>query len=389
MTDRLPPLRLTGARVLAEGRFHDAAVTLADGLIAEGPAPDVDLSGYLVLPGIVDLHGDGFERHVAPRPGALFPLVAALSSVDREAAAQGVTTAYLAQGWSWEGGHRSPDYAERFLAAVADFRPYALADLRVQLRVETHMTASADRLVAAVTTYGVGYVVFNDHLAEGLAMERDAPRDFALWSRKVGRTAEEMSAVLGAASAEGPAVPAHLDRLSAAFRAGGVVFGSHDDPDPATRDAYHARGAAIAEFPTTRAAAERARALGNPVLMGAPNVVRGGSQAGNIAAADLVALGLCDGLVSDYHLPALSLAAWSLVDLGLCDLAAAWSMISDSPARTLGLSDRGRIAPGLRADLVVVDPDTRRIEATIADGRLAYLSGAAGRRFLAAGPVAA
>jgi alpha-D-ribose 1-methylphosphonate 5-triphosphate diphosphatase len=170
--------------------------------------------------------------------------------------------------------------------------------------------------------------------------------------------------------------------LAEAFDSMGVEYGSHDDPDGDTRERYRMIGARIAEFPISAGAASAAKAMGSPVLMGAPNVVRGKSQAGNIAAADLVAANACDALVSDYHLPAMAMAAWRLVDLGICDLARAWGMISTVPADILNLSDRGCIEPGRRADLVVVNAATRQIEATITCGRLAYLTGDAAGRFL-------
>jgi alpha-D-ribose 1-methylphosphonate 5-triphosphate diphosphatase len=116
--------------------------------------------------------------------------------------------------------------------------------------------------------------------------------------------------------------------------------------------------------------------------MGAPNVVRGGSQSGNIAAEALIAEGLCDALVSDYYYPALAQAAWRLADAGTLSFAAAWEAVSTEPARIAGLRDRGRLAPGSRADLVVVDPATRAVEATIAGGRMAHLSGGAAQRFM-------
>jgi alpha-D-ribose 1-methylphosphonate 5-triphosphate diphosphatase len=117
--------------------------------------------------------------------------------------------------------------------------------------------------------------------------------------------------------------------------------------------------------------------------MGAPNVVRGGSQTGNIAAAGLVAEGLVDALMSDYYYPALPQAAWALVDPGLCDLPTAWSMISAAPARIMGLSDRGRIGHGLRADLIAMNQTTRQVEMTLSAGRAAHLSGELARRFAA------
>lgn len=378
----LPPLRLTGAKVLCDGALQDRCVALAGGRITDDPLPAVDLSGYLVLPGIIDLHGDGFERHIAPRPSAPFPMATGLATTDREAAAHGVTTAWLAQGWSWEGGHRSPDTAEALMAALADYRPRALTDLRLQIRAETHFTEAEDRLIAAVERHAIDYVVFNDHLEEGYRMSRSQPADFAYWARKLRIATEDLQSRMDAARSRARAVPRHLCRLAETFDRLGVSYGSHDDPNGETREFYNMIGARIAEFPLTRAAAAAAHAMGNPVLMGAPNVVRGGSQSGNIAAEDLISEGLCDVLVSDYHMPALPLAAFALADRGVLPLARAWEMISTRPAAVMGLADRGYIAPGLRADLVILHAETRAIEATISGGRLSHLSGEAGHRFL-------
>ena len=379
----LPPLRLTGAQILRDGALQRRSIGLSEGKIARGPLPEVDLTGYLILPGIIDLHGDGFERHILPRPSAPFPLAVGLASADRECAAHGVTTAFFAQGWSWEGGHRSPAAAIALLEAMQAYRPRQLSDLRVQLRAETHLVEAVPQLLDAVRQHKVPYVVFNDHLEEGYAMSRADPTSFAAWARKVGRTAQDMAETLDRARARTREVPRQLCTLAEAFDALGVAYGSHDDPDGETREFYSMIGARIAEFPLSRRAAAAAHAMMNPVVMGAPNVVRGRSQAGNIAAADLIAEGLCDALVSDYHIPALPLAAWTLVDKGLCDLPAAWAMISSNPAEILRMPDRGRLDPGLRADLVVVDEATRTIEATICGGRLTYLAGEAGRRFVA------
>lgn len=379
----LPPLRLTGATILRDGALQQRSIAFADGKITRGPLPEVDLTGYLVLPGIIDLHGDGFERHMVPRPSAPFPIESGLASFDREAAAHGVTTAYLAQGWSWEGGHRGADYAEAVMQALDGYRGQSLTDLRLQIRAETHQVDEAQRLIEAVRRHRVGYVVFNDHLAEGLHMARIAPADFASWARKVGKSADELAAVMEAAAQRAKDVPRSLCTLAEAFDGMGVLYGSHDDPDGETREFYSMLGARIAEFPLTRRAASAAHAMMSPVIMGAPNVVRGRSQAGNVSALALAAEGLCDVLVSDYHIPALPLAVWTLVDRGVMSLPQAWAMISQRPAEIMRLVDRGRLEPGLRADLVVVHAETRAIEATISAGRLSYLAGDAARRFLA------
>jgi len=382
MRHPLPPLRLTGAEILRDGEMQRRSVSLAEGKLTRGPLPEVDLTGYYILPGIIDLHGDAFERHMAPRPSAPFPLRAGLASTDREAAAHGVTTAYLAQSWSWEGGHRSPDHAEQVMEALEAYRPQMLTDLRIQLRAETHLVDAGARLIEAVKRFRIGYVVFNDHLEHGLEMRRQSPGDFSLWARKVGQAPEDLLARLERASTRSRDVPRHLCALAEAFDEMGVLYGSHDDPDGETRERYSMIGARIAEFPISRRSAAAAKAMMNPVIMGAPNVVRGGSQAGNISAADLIAEGLCDALVSDYHYPALSLAVWDLVDRGVLPLPRAWAMVSANAAEILRMPDRGRLDPGLRADLVVVSRETRAVEATICGGRLTYLAGEAGRRFL-------
>ena len=382
MSKSLPQLRLTGAQILRDGAMQHRSISFAEGRITRGPLPEVDLAGYLILPGIIDLHGDGFERHIAPRPSAPFPIAAGLASFDREAAAHGVTTAYLAQGWSWEGGHRGPDYAEDLFAALESYRTAALIDLRIQIRAETHLVDDTLRLIAAVKRFGIGYVIFNDHLQEGQHMARLAPTDFAAWARKIGKTTEEMAAVMDEAISKAKAVPRSLCTLAEAFDALGVVYGSHDDPDGDVRERYSMIGARVAEFPLSRRAAVAAHAMNSPVIMGAPNMVRGKSQAGNVSAQTLVIDGLCDALVSDFHVPALPLAAWALVDRGVTNLPAAWAMLSKNPAEIMRMTDRGRLDPGLRADMVVVNAQTRVIEATICGGRLAYLAGEAAERFM-------
>ncbi len=277
---------------------------------------------------------------------------------------------------------RGPDFAERVAAALRAYRDAALVDLRLQIRFETHEVASADRLVAAVRSYGIDYVVFNDHLGEAETMWSTRPHEVELWAKRGGRSGAELMDVVRAARARSREVPRMLCRLAEAFDALGVAYGSHDDPDGETREFFSRMGARICEFPTQMPAAAVARTLGDSVLMGAPNVVRGGSQAGNIAAKVLIQRGKCDGLVSDYHYPALAQAAFALVDQGVADLPRAWALISANPARIMRLTDRGVIATGRRADLAIVNRDSRLVEATVVNGRIAYLAGEAAERFM-------
>jgi alpha-D-ribose 1-methylphosphonate 5-triphosphate diphosphatase len=380
---RLTPIRLTHAQTLIGGVLVDHPLTIADGIIADGPAPEVDLSGYLLLPGIIDLHGDGFERHLSPRPSAPFEPKKALASAAAELAVNGVTTAWFAQSWSWEGGFRSGAACEALLAALQDVRDHVLPDVRVQIRLETHVTDQHDAVRAAVARYGVDYVVFNNHLPEALEMARSRPDRFAQWAAQTSRSHVEMLAIVNGAEAQEPLVRPALARIAGEFAGQGVRMGSHDDGDADTRAFYRGIGAPICEFPTSFAAARAAQAAGEPVMMGAPNVVRGGSQSGNIAAQDLIEAGLCDALMSDYYYPALSQAVWALVERGVCDLATAWAMISTTPARIAGLADRGNLDQGQRADLVAVNMETHRVEMTLCHGGVAHLSGELARRIWA------
>lgn len=379
-----PPLRLTGAKTLRDGALQRRSVAIERGKITKGPLPEVDLSGYLILPGIIDLHGDAFERHLAPRPSAPFPAASALKATDMEAAMSGVTTAWLAHGWSWEGGLRSPEACEQFLAEWDHARTKAQVDLRVQIRVETHMTDTAERLLSAVQRHGVDYVVFNNHLPQALEAGIHTPARIESWAHAVGTESAGYRARAAAAHDARRDVPRFLCRLADAFDALGVSYGSHDDADGETREMFSMMGAKICEFPVARSAAALARAVGDPVLMGAPNVVRGRSQAGRLAAVDLIRAGLCDGLVSDFYTPALAQAAFRLVDDGVLPLPAAWALISERPAEILRLADRGRIDYGRRADLVIINEATRAIEATLVAGRIVHLTGEAAHRFLGA-----
>jgi alpha-D-ribose 1-methylphosphonate 5-triphosphate diphosphatase len=380
-------MRLTGARVLAGGELRAGEVTLGGGRILPGPRPDaleVDLSGYLVLPGVVDLYGGAFERHAASYPQSPAPLAAALLATDREAAANGVTTAHLCQGWSWEGGHRDPARAEALLAALDADRAHRLTDLRAVLRIETHTAGTDERLVAAVERHRVGFALFGDRLTGSGLSDPARPAGIAARAAALGIPPEDYAVRLRRAAARAPEVPRHVLRLAEAFDGLGVTFGSEGDRDGEAREAWSMRGARLCVFPAARAPAASARAVGDRVVLRAAEVARLAGPRPRAEAPDLVEQGLCDALASDMAYPALAAAAFRLADDGAMGLARAWSLVSEGPARCLGLSDRGRIEPGLRADLCVVDPRTRVVEATLSAGRVSHLVGGAATRLLSA-----
>ncbi|WP_412565353.1 alpha-D-ribose 1-methylphosphonate 5-triphosphate diphosphatase [Thalassobius sp. MITS945101] len=370
-------LTFTGAEVLRPEGLSNAPLALSEGRVVEHTVGrTVDLSGFRVLPGIVDAHGDGFERHLAPRRGAMKDLSQGLISAEAELAANGITTAMLAQFWSWEGGMRSKEFALRFLDTLQGYQAVG-TDLRVQLRFEYALLEDYPSFLETVQKYAVGYVVFNDHLPHAALAKGKKPPRLTGQALKSGRSPEAHLELLKALHDRQEEADQAVAGLAADLAAQGVRLGSHDDDTAEARQSWQAREVAISEFPETRAAADSAAA---GVVLGAPNVVRGGSHSGNVSAADLLREGIGDALASDYHYPAPKQAALLLAEeLGL---AAAWGLVSKRPAALLGLDDRGDLVPGKRADLVVLD-EAGRIGATIAGGQVTHLSGAVAARFMA------
>ncbi|MEO0341926.1 MAG: alpha-D-ribose 1-methylphosphonate 5-triphosphate diphosphatase [Pseudomonadota bacterium] len=376
-------VHLTGADILRDGLTEHSDISILGGTFTDAPCGvEIDLTGYLLMPGIIDLHGDAFERHLAPRPSAPFAPEIGLRSTERELLSNGVTAAYLAQSWSWEGGFRSPSAAVNLMKVIDAYRPYMIADMRVQVRFEYYLTDDGDALLNAAQLYGVDYIVFNNHLDQGIEMVETKPQALANWAAQNKRTIEQHLELMFVAKATEPKVPDFILQLGSEFARLGIDSGSHDDETVETRNLFNGAGAKICEFPLNIETAAHARSLGNPILMGAPNVVRGGSQSGNIAATDLIREGLCDVLVSDYYAPALATAAWTLVNQRILNLPQAWKMVSSNAADAKGWTDRGWIASGQRADAVIINKETRQIEGTIAGGQIGYANGGFATRLL-------
>jgi alpha-D-ribose 1-methylphosphonate 5-triphosphate diphosphatase len=335
----------------------------------------IDAQGLLVLPGIVDVHGDAFERQIEPRPQVRFPLDMALVDTDRQIAASGITTAYHGVTWSWEPGLRGRDMALAIVTAIAELAPRLAADTRVHLRHETfNLDAEAD-IIALLASGRIGCLAFNDHMS-GTIKERHRPDKMAKMVQRSGLSEEAFNALVDRMWSRREDVPASIVRLAAAATAHRVEIFSHDDASPAQRAWFRELGARVSEFPINEETAAAATAAGEPTVFGAPNVVRGGSHTGCPSAADMVAKGLCGALASDYYYPALLQAPFRLAADGCAELAEAWRLVSAAPAAMMGLHDRGEIVAGKRADLVLVDasgPQAAAV-ATIANGRLCHLS---------------
>ncbi|MBR0932833.1 alpha-D-ribose 1-methylphosphonate 5-triphosphate diphosphatase [Bradyrhizobium jicamae] len=369
---------IESGRSLVDGEFTETSLRTSGrdigALDAEQgrAALHVNASGLLVLPGIVDLHGDAFERQMMPRPGVDFPIDVALVDSDRQAIANGITTVFHGTTWSWEPGLRSADNARKLLDTIEAMRPQLAADTRFHLRHETHNLEAEVEITQWLTEGRIDLFAFNDH-------SNVKPTKRGQLADRAGLSAEAFNQLLDKVVARRPDVPASIARLAAAARAANIRMLSHDDNSPTMRREFRALGAVIAEFPVNEETARDAVAAGDFIVFGAPNVVRGGSHTGWTRASDMIAKGLCSVLASDYYYPAQLLAAFRLAADGILPLARAWDLISAAPARAAGLEDRGVLATGRRADIIIIDdkvPLRPRVVAVIAAGRLVHLTDA-------------
>ncbi|MBR0778831.1 alpha-D-ribose 1-methylphosphonate 5-triphosphate diphosphatase [Bradyrhizobium diazoefficiens] len=372
---------IEGGRALIGAELVETSLAVSGPDIARIDAPRgraqlaIDARNLLVLPGIVDLHGDAFERQMMPRAGVDFPIDVALADTDRQVIGNGITTVFHATTWSWEPGLRSGDNARRLLEAIERQRPQFCADTRFHLRHETYNLDAEAEIGEWLAEGRVDLFAFNDHM-DGTVADTAKPRKRNRMVERTGLSAEDFDAVVAHVVSRAAEVPASINRLAAAARAAGVRMLSHDDATPAMRREFRDLGVTIAEFPINEETAREAAHHGDAIVYGAPNVVRGGSHTGWTRASDMIAKGLCSVLASDYYYPAPLLAAFRLAADGVLPLADAWRLVSAAPAQATGLSDRGILAAGRRADILLVDgsvPLRPRLVAVIAAGRLVHV----------------
>ena len=377
-------LRIEGGRALVDGALVETTidVTSADGGVVTsigqngGASPRLDADDLLVLPGIVDIHGDAFERQMMPRPGVDFPIDIALIETDRQVVANGITTAFHGVTWSWEPGLRGPENARALLENLERLRPQLAADTRFHLRHETYNLDAEAEISDWLACRRIDVLAFNDHMTLTVeALSRAGKK--AEMVKRSGLSGEEFDRLVERVKRRGNEVPGSIARLAEAAMASGVPLLSHDDTDPEQRRWFRSLGCRVAEFPTTIETTQDAASAGDDIVFGAPNVVRGGSHTGWTSAAEMVASGLCSILASDYYYPAPLLAAFRLASDNVIPLEKAWTLVSEAPAAAVGLTDRGRIAAGQRADLILVDarePRRPRVIATIVAGRIVHLA---------------
>ncbi len=354
---------LTNALLVLPEEVLPGTLVIRDGRIAEVqpgrshvPAAR-DLEGDHLIPGVVDVHTDNLERQVQPRQNARWPSRSAMIAHDAQCAAAGVTTVLDALCLGDLGFDQGR--GQTFLDGVADLD--ALADtglLRsehfLHLRCELPAADMKPAMEPVADHPRVRMVSLMDH-SPGVGQYRDIPRYVAMRRKQTQMTVEEVEARIAflldqRARLREPQRAWLLGRI----RHRGLPVASHDDETAEEVRRNLADGIRISEFPVTMVAAEAARDAGVEVIAGAPNIVRGGSHSGNVAAADLVRAGAADAFASDYVPASMIEAAWRTAEETGITLPAAVAMITARPARMCGLEDRGRLAPGLRADLAQI-----------------------------------
>ena len=340
--------------------------------IVDHPVANASMIGHglILLPGFVDMHGDMIEREVEPRPNVRMPMELGLRDLDRRLAVSGVTTAYAALSFnpaSAYGHIRSFEHTSEVIRALRSMNRQLLVDHRVHARFEITFPKALSVVEELIADGSLDLISLTDHTpVQG--QYRDLERHIEKTAKEKGLSREEAEANVAHRIAS-KAVPAEvmaqtLQAISAACHRHGVVLASHDDDTLAKVALMHELGVAISEFPVTMEA------------MGAPNALRGESYSGNLSARDAHRAGLLDILASDYHPSAILPAVLELAKADPQGLAGAARLATLNPARALSLSDRGEIAQGKRADLVIADDGgVGHVRATLRNGRIIYSNG--------------
>ncbi|WP_419912625.1 alpha-D-ribose 1-methylphosphonate 5-triphosphate diphosphatase [Hoeflea sp.] len=370
-------ISIVNGRVLLQDGLAEVPVRISDGVVAgfDDTAGDVvDAGGAIVLPGIVDIHGDAFERNLMPRPKVHFPPDIGLHETDRQLVSNGITTAYHGLTVSWEPGLRSFDHTREMCEAITRNRHKLACDTLVHLRWETFALDEAEGVLQILEEQPNAILAFNDHTTKS-ALGREKPHKFAQMAERCGKSQEEFRTLLEGVWSRRDDVEPMIARLARRGRDAGAILLAHDEASVEQRQWFRNLGAVASEFPLTRETAADARANDEHVVLGAPNVVRGGSHNGALDATGAISEGLCSVLATDYYYPAPLLAAFMLARNGNGDLAGTWPLVSNNPAEVAGLSDRGTIAPGKRADIILVDENNAHhptVTTTFVAGRKVY-----------------
>ncbi|MEM9911710.1 MAG: alpha-D-ribose 1-methylphosphonate 5-triphosphate diphosphatase [Pseudomonadota bacterium] len=360
--------------ILTPDGLDSGDLVVSDGYISSDPMADArrfSAEGHLVLPGIVDVHGDAFERVLFPRPHVSFDLELALHEVDRQLVSNGITTAFHGLSASWEPGLRSFEAAGVFMNVLERTRGDLACDMHVNLRWEVFCLDHPEDLQAWLRANHSILLSLNDHLTAYRGLQSDH-RKIKRMAERTGLTPDGCVALIEKLWERADDVPSVVQKITKdAVGLGRMVF-AHDEVSPDMRASHRKLGVSVSEFPMTLDTARSAIDADEAVILGAPNVLRGGTQNNAVDAEPAITAGLCTALASDYYYPAPLLAAFLLSARGGIGFPQAWQLVSSAPAQAAGLQDRGVLCTGRRADIVVVNPKTRLVRATFVAGRKVY-----------------
>jgi alpha-D-ribose 1-methylphosphonate 5-triphosphate diphosphatase len=356
-------LQLANARLVLADRVITGRILIIDGqidVIEEGdivPNGAVNCQGDYVMPGLVELHTDNLERHIEPRPKVDWPHLPALLAHDAELASTGITTVFdaLRVGSIHSAKSGYGEYARKLANELLEAREMGLFKIShfLHLRAEICSETLLEEMAAFGPEDRVGIVSLMDH-TPGQRQFRDLSALKNYVTKKRGMNDIEFAEhVANLKMLQEKFGALHEKGAVAEARRYGAVLASHDDTTADQVDMSAANGVGFAEFPTTREAAAACRAHGIAVMMGAPNLVRGGSHSGNVAARELAEAEMLNIISSDYVPSALLLSAFLLAEIW-DNLPAAVACVTNAPARAAGLADRGRLEPGLRGDVIRV-----------------------------------
>lgn len=373
--------------VLPDRVVPGGSVRIENGLIAEivdvAVPGGIEGAGRTLFPGFIDMHGDMIEQELEPRARVDFPMSVALGALDARLAASGVTTAYASVSFSRgarDGERRSFDHTSGVIRGVAAARANARVDHRIHARFDITFDNAVGVLEQLLADGDVDLVSLMDH-TPGQGQYRNLEIHIRNRAAQQGISLTEARQMVeetrAARQRPQEALLANMHAVSRMCREAGVALASHDDDTVEKAELMADLGSVIAEFPVTMEAAETAVARGVMTAMGAPNAMRGQSYSGNLSARDLHAAGMLSILAADYHPAAILPAVRILAGTDPQGLAGAARLATANPAKALGLTDRGEIAQGKRADLVVVDASDR-VVLTLRGGGVIYSDGTLG-----------
>ncbi len=320
-------------------------------------ADALDLEGDLLLPGLVEMHTDNFERHLMPRPKVYWAELPALVAHDAEVAAAGITTVFDAlgvgeadteslRGSTWSSVLNTLD--------MCSAQGLLRADHHIHVRCELPAPNTIELFEPFQVHPRLSLISLMDH-TPGQRQWEDIEQARTYYTGKKGWTQDKFERQVAQAHVlQAQYAQPHRKYFVDYCKKHTIALASHDDTTVAHVQQAHAEGASMSEFPTTVAAAQEARFRGLRTVMGGPNVVRGGSHSGNVAAAELGRLGLLDILSSDYVPGSMLSGAMRLVQDGIMTMPQAVATVTRTPALATGLTDRGALQTGLRADLIQV-----------------------------------